>query len=178
MVLDSGTLWVSVSKPPSVTTHPNRPRMSIRNGIVKAKVFGTILITINSKFEVKGGYSWDLKYQISRGTALQFHSNHILLYILHILLPFIFAKKKYLLDDIYLRRDQTIGEKFSLTDCTCCYWQGFSKHYSHTEILAGQRRRASLVRNLRTARTRKLSTPGQTRINLGIEYYWQSIITT
>ena len=62
----------------------------------------------NSKFEVKGGCSWDLKYQISRGTAVQFHSNHILLYILHILLPFIFAKKKYLLGDIYLRRDKTI----------------------------------------------------------------------
>ena len=41
--------------------------------------------------------------------------------------------------------------------------QGFSKQYSHTEreVLVGQRRRASLVRNLRTARNRKLSTPGR-----------------
>ena len=40
--------------------------------------------------------------------------------------------------------------------------QGFSKHYSYTEkeVLVGQRRRASLVRSLRTARNRKLSTPG------------------
>ena len=43
--------------------------------------------------------------------------------------------------------------------------QGFSKQYSHTEreVLVGQRRRASLVRNLRTARNRKLSTPGRGR---------------
>ena len=86
----------------------------------------------------------------------------------------IFGKQKYLLNSgwyLFKKRTNNLSEeKFPpLTVYITAipyFWQGFSKNYSQTEILAGQRRRASLVRNLRTAR--KLSTPGQDQHNNSI----------